>query len=380
MNIRKIELRESYEKKGFNKPVFEYRPDWPYISIGFGDEQDYFIENLSLLIASGMGMSNALSSLNLSIKGRRLKKITLAIENMVNDGMPLWKAFEKTQFLSERVISLIRSGEEGGRLPEHLNLVTIQQHKEKVFNSRLRSSLLYPGVVLILAFIVAVSSSWIILPKLVSMFQLSHGVLPISTKILLWTGVFLSHYGVVVVPSIIICVILFAYFVFVCKKTKFIGDYILFSIPGIRSLIQGVELARFGYIFGVLLQAGFQVNEALESVKKGTTYAQYRKFYNHLQICILNGDSFKIALSTYKNPEKYMPIPIQQLILSAEKSGRLSETLIKVGVIFEEKSEAMSRDLATILEPIILIVVGIVVGFVVLAIIGPIYGLSDQIS
>ena len=378
--MRKIELRESYEKQGFNRPVFEYRPDWPYISIGFGDEQDYFIENLSLLIASGMGISSALASINISIKGRRLKKITEAIEKMVNDGMPLWKAFETTNFLSERVISLIRSGEEAGRLPEHLNLVTIQQHKEKMFNSRLKSALLYPGIVLVLAFVLALGSSWVILPKLVSIFQTTHGTLPLTTKILLWLGEFLSHYGAIVIPTIIVSVLALLFFVFVFKKTKYIGDYILFSIPGIRTLIQGVELARFGYVFGVLLQAGFQVNEALESVKKGTTYAQYRNFYTHLQECISNGDTFKNALSTYKKPERYLPVPIQQLILSAEKSGRLSETFIKVGVIFEEKTEAMSRDLSTVLEPIILIIVGLVVGFVVLAIIGPIYGLSNQIS
>ncbi|MEI7513199.1 MAG: type II secretion system F family protein [bacterium] len=377
--MRKIELRESYEKQGFSRPVFEYRRDWPYVSIGFGDEQDYFVENLSLLIASGMGISNALSAINVSIKGKRLKKITSEIERMVNDGMPLWKAFETTNFLSERVISLIRSGEEAGRLPEHLNLVTIQQHKEKVFNSRLKSALLYPGIVLILAFILAVGSSWVILPKLVSIFETSSGTLPVTTKILLWLGTFLGHYGAVVVPSVIIGVLAILFFVFVFKKTKFIGDYILFSIPGVRSLIQGVELARFGYIFGVLLQAGFQVNEALESVKKGTSYYQYRRFYNHLQESISNGDTFKDALGTYKKPERFLPIPIQQLILSSEKSGRLSETFIKIGVIFEEKTEAMSRDLSTVLEPIILVVVGIIVGFVVLAIIGPIYGLSNQI-
>ncbi|MCX6716843.1 MAG: type II secretion system F family protein [Candidatus Taylorbacteria bacterium] len=337
------------------------------------------MENLSLLIASGMGISSALSSISMSIKGRKLKRVTKAIEEMVNEGIPLWQAFEVTKLLSDRVISLIRSGEEAGRLAEHLNLVTIQQHKEKVFNSRLKSALLYPGIVLILAFIVAIASSWIILPKLVSIFQSANGTLPFTTRTLLWIGEFLSVYGAVVVPAVIAGVLAIVYFVFFFKKTKFIGDYILFSIPGIRDLIQGVELARFGYIFGVLLQAGFQVNEALESVKNGTTYSMYRKFYNHLQECIANGDTFKTALSTYKKPERFLPIPIQQLILSAEKSGRLSETFIKTGVIFEEKTDAMSRDLSTVLEPIILIVVGIIVGFVVLAVIGPIYGLSEQI-
>lgn len=378
--MKEIKLKRSYEKEGFTRPVFEYRPDWPYISIGFGDEKDYFIENLSLLISSGMGISSALSAVSLSVKSRSMKKIAGAIETMVNEGMPLWKAFEVTKFLSERIISLIRSGEEAGKLPEHLNLVTIQQHKEKMFNSRLKSALMYPGIVLILAFIVALFSSWIILPKLTTIFQTSSGVMPISTRILLAIGVFLSSYGAVVIPVVIILLLLVIYFMFFYKKTKFIGDAILFFIPGIKNLIQGVELARFGYIFGVLLQAGFQVNEALESVKKGTTYRRYAKFYDHLQKSILQGDSFKTAFVTYHKTDNYIPVPIQQLIMASEKSGRLSETSIKIGIIFEEKTEAMSRDLATVLEPIILIIVGLIVGFVVLAIMGPIYGLSDQIQ
>ena len=377
--MREIRVKRSYEKEGFTRPVFEYRPDWPYISIGFGDEKDYFIENLSLLISSGMGMTSALAAVSMSLKGKGMKKMATAIEDMVNDGMPLWRALEKTKFLSERVISLIRSGEEAGKLPEHLNLVTIQQHKEKVFNSRLKSALMYPGIVLILAIVIAIVSAWIVLPRLIAIFKTSNGVLPLSTRILMGIGSFLSQWGIIAVPVIIISIVLLVYFAFLNKKTKFIGDAILFSIPGIRSLIEGVELARFGYIFGVLLQAGFQVNEALESVKKGTTYRRYIKFYDYLQKSILQGDSFKTAFSTYPKSDEYIPIPIQQLFLASEKSGRLSETSIKVGVIFEEKTEAMSRDLSTILEPIVLIIVGLIVAFVIFAIMGPIYGLSEQI-
>jgi len=378
--MRDIRIKRSYEKDGFTRPVFEYRPDWPYISIGFGDEKDYYIENLSLLISSGMGMTSALSAVTVSLKGKSIKKMAIAIEEMVNDGLPLWKAFEKTNMLSERVISLIRSGEEAGKLPEHLNLVTIQQHKEKVFNSRLKSALMYPGIVLTLAVIVGLISAWVVLPRLVSIFQTANGVLPLSTKILIAIGAFLSHYGIFAIPIIIISLIIIFYLIFFYKKTKFIGDAILFSLPGVKNLIEGVELARFGYIFGVLLQAGFQVNDALESVKKGTTYRRYVKFYDHLQKSISQGDTFKTAFSTFPKTENYIPIPIQQLFLASEKSGRLSETSIKVGVIFEEKTDAMSKDLSTIIEPVILIIVGLIVAFVIFAIMGPIYGLSEQIS
>jgi type IV pilus assembly protein PilC len=377
--MKEIKTKRSYEKEGFTRPVFEYRSDWPYLSIGFGDERDYFIENLSLLISSGMGITAALSALKSSVRTRKMKRIVNNIEVLVDSGTPLWKAFEETGFLSDRVISLVRSGEEAGRLPEHLNLVTVQQHKEKVFRSRLRSALLYPGIVFILAIIVALGSTWVVLPNLVSIFKGTNAVLPLTTRILISVGNFLETSGIVFIPSVILAILLVVYFLFLNKKTKFTGDFILFLIPGVKKLVQGVELARFGYISGALLQAGFQVGETLQSLKEGTSYRMYGKFYDYLQVSINRGESFQSAFASYPNIEKLVPAPIQQLIVSAEKSGRLPETLIKVGIIFEEKTEAMSQDLATVLEPIVLIIVGIVVALVVSGIIGPIYGLSNQI-
>jgi len=213
-----IKIRKSYNKEGFNSPVFEYRPDWPYLSIGFGNEKDYFIENLSLLIASGMGISNALSSISLSVKSQKMKKITKFIEEMVNNGIPLWKAFKETKILPDRVISLIKSGEEAGRLPEHLNLVTVSQHKDKVLNSRIKSALIYPGIVLFLAIIVGIGSTWFVLPRVALIFKETKAVLPWATKILLVAGQFLTLYGVFAVPLFIILFILLVYFVFSTRK------------------------------------------------------------------------------------------------------------------------------------------------------------------
>lgn len=289
------------------------------------------------------------------------------------------ESFQETKFFPERVIALVRSGEESGRLPEHLNLITVSQHKEKVFKSRLRSALLYPGIVLFLAFVIAVGSTWLILPKLVTIFNETQGNLPFTTKILLGLGDFFSKYGVIVAPALILSVGLIIYLLFFNRVTKVVGDFILFRTPNIRLLVQGVELSRFGYIFGAMTQAGFQPTEALESLKQGTNYKAYAKLYDSLVQSILKGDSFETALKEFKNADRYVPIPIQQLIFSAEKSGKLSETFIRIGLIFEEKTDAMSQDLATVLEPVVLIIVGLVVGFVVSGILGPIYGLSNQI-
>jgi type IV pilus assembly protein PilC len=237
---------------------------------------------------------------------------------------------------------------------------------------------LYPGIVLSLAIILAIGGAWFILPNLVSIFNESQGALPITTKVLLWFGNFLRDFGAIAVPTIIVAIFLMIFFVFFFRKTKFIGEKVLFIIPGINTLVKGVELGRFGYILGALLQAGFQANEALSSLLDGTEHHMYRKLYAHLQKSILHGDSFKSALASFPKSDNLIPLPIQQLIVSAEKSGRLPETLMKIGIIFEEKTEAMSQDLSSILEPIVLLIVGLIVGLVVSGIIGPIYGLSSQ--
>lgn len=377
--MQEIKTRRSYEKEGFRTPVFEYRPDWPYLSIGFGNEKDFFIENLSLLISSGMGISSALSSMSASIKTRKMKKIIAYIEESVNAGLPLWQAFFQTKLFPPRVISLIRSGEEAGRLPEHLNLVTVQLHKEKVFKSRVRSALLYPGIVLVLAFFVGLWLSWFVLPKIIAIFNQPMESLPWTTQILLIFGKFFRTYGIIAVAGFVFSFFVLVYFLFINKRTKFIGDFILFHIPGIKDLVKGVELGRFGYVFGALLQAGFLIDEALESLKESTNYAAYRKFYNHLQESIMKGDSFKTTFAAYKGSDKFIPTHIQQLIVASEKSGKLPETLIRIGVIFEEKTDAMSRDLATVLEPIVLIIVGLIVGFLLSALMTPIYELPRTI-
>lgn len=377
--MSKIQSSSTSEKETVKKPALEYRSDWFYAGRGFHEEREYFIENLSLLVSSGMDILASIAAISSSFKTKRMKNIVLYIEKSITSGFPLWQAFEKTELFPSRTIALLRSGEETGRLPEHLNLITLQLHKEKVLKSRILSALIYPAIILMLAFVVALGSAWYILPNLVSIFNEAQGTMPLATKILLSLGMFLRTYGIIVVPGMIIFTALVVYILFVNKRFRFIGDAILFRIPGINTLLRGVELARFTYIFGVLIQSGFQVSEALESVKDGTVYLSYRKFYNHIQDNIEKGESFQTTFSSYPHSDRYIPQPIQQLIISAEKSGRLPDTFIKISGIFEEKTEVMSKDLATILEPTVLVVVGLIVGFVVIAITSPIYDLSNQL-
>jgi len=377
MTANKNEVVASSKKA--EEPDADFHPAGHYLDLGFREERDYFIENLSLLISSGMDILSAIAAVSPSFKTKKMKGIVSYMEKSVKAGFPLWQAFDKTGLFPNRTISLLRSGEEAGRLPEHLDLITKQLRREKILESRVLSALTYPSIVLLFAFIIGMGSVWFVLPNLIAVFNESHTALPLTTRILVWIGTILRSYGLILVPGAIACLMVLIYAFFVSRRFRFIGDYIIFHIPGVNRFVRGIELSRFGYILGELLQAGFQLDEAFESVKDSTDYASYREFYTHIQENIEKGETFRQAFASHPESDKFIPQPIQQLIFSAEKSGALPETFLKISSIYEEKTESLSRDLSSVLEPIVLILVGLVVCFVVMAIISPIYDLSNQI-
>ncbi|MBN1778636.1 MAG: type II secretion system F family protein, partial [Candidatus Buchananbacteria bacterium] len=163
--------------------------------------------------------------------------------------------------------------------------------------------------------------------------------------------------------------------IFYFPKTKIIGQVILFNLPGIKRLIQEIELARFGYLLGTLLKAGLPINQALDSLVQATTSYQYKKFYRRLAISIENGNSFQKSFLNYKRLKRLIPNPIQQLVFAGEQSGGLSKILLKISQIYEVKTETTTKDLSVILEPILLVIVWLGVVSVAMAVILPIYNL-----
>jgi type II secretory pathway component PulF len=179
-------------------------------------------------------------------------------------------------------------------------------------------------------------------------------------------------------------VVLF-FFIFSFSKTKFIGQFILFSTPGIKGLIKEVEVARFGYLLGTLLGAGLPITHALDSLASATEISRYKKFYLYLHDSVGDGNSIQksfVSFSTRggstfggKHVNRLIPAPIQQLIVAGEQSGTLPESLLKIGQTFETKADTTTKNLTIILEPILLVIVWLGVVTVALAVILPIYSL-----
>lgn len=373
-----MQRKERTQKTQVDKPIAGSWYDT--IRIGIGKERSYLVENLSMLVAGGMSILSAIDSVTLEARTRSMKKILAILREDIENGSPLWKAFQKSSMFREHTISLVRLGEESGKLSDNLKLIAEQEEKDRNLRSKIRSAMMYPVFVFALTVIIGVAIAWFILPRLASVFAQLRIELPWLTRWLISTGEFLGAYGMVVFPVFFLVCGLIVYIIFYFPKTKFIGQTILFSFPGIKRLLQEVELTRFGYLLGTLLQAGVPITQALDSLHKATIFSHYKKLYAFLRDSIEEGNSMQKSFSEYKKCSNLIPMPIQSLIVTGEQSGRLSETLIKISETFEARTEHTTKNLTVILEPILLVIVWIGVVAVALAVILPIYNLIGGLN
>lgn len=368
----KIEEHAPVVKK--KKKDERHRPNF-FARIGLDRERDLFLTNLSLLLASGITILDAVAALREEVQSKRLRKIVDQLSVDIESGESLSEALLLTGLFSSHVASLIRVGEQSGRLIENLGIIATEQKREQGLKSKLRSAAMYPAFVLALTLVVGVGVAWFILPKLALVFTSLNVTLPAVTRGLLGFGAFLGKYGLYAIPAAIFVTLFFIYFIFFFSRTRVIGEYLLLLIPGISNLVREAEVSRFGFLLGTLIEAGLSPMDSLDAVAQASTFTRYRRLYLFLKESVTEGNSFKKSFAAYKNSTKLIPVTVQQLIIAGEQSGMLSKTLKRIGDDYEAKTDASAKDLAVILEPILLVIVWLGVVAVAFAIILPIYSL-----
>ncbi|HEX6462006.1 MAG TPA: type II secretion system F family protein [Candidatus Saccharimonadales bacterium] len=343
-------------------------------------EREYFSENLAMLLKSGVPVGQALDALATSTHNRNMKKILDGVQGDIEAGMSLAQALERSHIMSRQTLALVRLGESSGRLIDNLQLAAQQEEKRHLFRSKLRSALIYPAFVLSLTLVVGLGVAWFLLPRLSDTFSQLGADLPLVSKIMINFGLFLKEYGIIAVPATLAGVLLIGYIAFGFRPTRRIGQWLLFSFPGIGRLIREIEIAQFGYLLGTLLDAGLPITQATNLLENATNATRYQRFYHHLGQSLSDGYSFKESLDHYKKIGKLIDPSVQQMVISGERSGSLSMVLRTIGRTYEQKADTTTNNLETILEPILLIIVWLGVMVVAVAVIIPVYSLVGGLN
>lgn len=351
-----------------------------HMQFGGAKERAYVVENLAVLLGAGMDVLSAVSAIETQVRSATMKRALATIREELGNGAAIWRTLDAAKILPTRATYLVRLGEESGRLSENLTLIAKQQEKDRQLTSKIRSAMVYPIFVLGLTVVVGLGVAWFILPRLSAVFSSLNVTLPAITDVLIRFGAFLQDWGAIAVPTFLAVLGVGIGLAVTRPGSRAALQSFLLRIPGIRNVVQEVELTRFGFVLGSLLQAGLPVIEAIDSLEQASAIAQYKRLYAHLRKDIADGSTFRQSMRDFPKSGHLIPVPVQELVATGEQSGNLADMLLRVAALYEQKTEQSTKNLSSILEPILLVIVWIGVLLVAVAIILPIYSLVGQFN
>ncbi|MBL7159122.1 type II secretion system F family protein [Candidatus Microgenomates bacterium] len=341
-------------------------------------ERLFFTKHLSIMLKSGITLPEALDSLKDEAKSPAFKKILTDVSADVQKGKSLKEALERSlKAFNSLYLSLIKIGERSGNLEKNLEHLSEQLEKEHNFRKKVQSAMLYPILVLSATAFLGGGIGLFILPKLVDFFEGLDVELPITTKILLFIAQIMKDYGMIIIPGFFVLLFLGSLFVRL-KSVKPRWHYFLLRMPIIGAFIKCTQLSSFCRNLGIMLQSGIPITEALQISVDAISNEVFKTDVNKIAQAVEKGKSIESVLTKGKFFE--FPSIVTKMIGVGEKTGRLEENLLYMGIFYEEELDDLSKNLSNVLEPIMLIGIGLVVGFVALAIISPIYELTGSMG
>lgn len=340
-------------------------------------ERFFFTKHLSVMLKSGIPIAEILETLTVQAKSGRFKKILAQITEDVSRGQSLEKALGKhSNVFDPFYLSLIRVGEESGTLEESLFYIVDQMQKEQELRQKVQGAMLYPAIVLAATGVIGLGIAFFILPQIIGLFESLNVPLPITTKILIFVARALRDFGLILVPAVVVLFISLA----ALLRTSLIKPYwhaLLLHLPIFGSLFQNVSLAALARNLGIMLKSGVPITAALATAAEVEGNLIYKRDLIKVAEEVKKGKSIEAALTEQKFTE--FPLFMVRMIGVGEKTGHLEDNLDYLGNFFGDEVDTMARNLATILEPLLLLFIGGVVAFVAISIISPIYQITGSI-
>jgi type IV pilus assembly protein PilC len=336
----------------------------------------HFAKRLSMMMRSGMPIAQGISMLGSQAHSGSTAYVFQELTAHVSAGQPLSSALKKFEHIfGEFCISIVKVGETIGTLPENLNYLAEELKKARDLKRKVTGALVYPAIIVLATFGIATFLTVYIFPKITPIFASLKSELPLSTKILVALSSFLiSNGGWVIFWLIAFSVTLFALLRW--KPFRYWFDHFVLTLPLFGVMMQYYNVTNTTRTFGLLLKSEVRVAHAFEILAESTKNLAYREALERAGVQVVKGR--KIS-SQFEGNKRLFPPIIAQMIAVGEQTGNLSGSLMYCSEMYEEELNDFTRNLTTIIEPVLMIVMGLIVGFVAISIITPIYGLTQYI-
>jgi type IV pilus assembly protein PilC len=349
------------------------------MTIGTGvktEERIAFTKNLSAMLSAGLTLSRALSVIERQTHNRALKRIVTDIEAQVRKGNTLHEALARyPKVFSHLFIAMTKSGEESGTIADSLKVVARQMDRSYTLTKKIRGAMIYPCIILSAIVVIGVLMLMYVVPTLSSTFKSLGVALPLATRIIVTGSDFMSHNVIIV----FIALALFFGSIITFVKSR-IGAKIILTVsmrlPVIGELVRETFGARAARSLASLLSSGVEMLSAIEITGEVVGENVFGSVLVEASARVKKGEQLSAAFADHSN---LYPFFIADMISVGEETGKVAEMLSQAAEYYENDVEEKTKDLSTIIEPMLMLVIGVAVGIFALAMIAPIYSLSSKI-
>jgi type IV pilus assembly protein PilC len=343
------------------------------------DDLVMFTRQLSAMVGAGVPLLRALNSLEEHTESAELKKVLSGIIKDIQDGSALGDALAKyPNTFSDVYVNMVRAGEAAGILDEILKRLAMQQEKNATIRKKVKSAMAYPMVLIGITVLAFFGLMLFVIPqigKIVSDLGGPDAKLPALTLIMLGISGFMTHFWFIVLPGIVGVVVLVMRYI-KTPRGKLQFHQISLKIPGIKTIVTKVAIARFARTFSALMGAGVAVLEALDVTARAVGNGVYEKALMDAAQEVKNGDTLSSVIE--KNP--LFPAIVAQMLAVGEETGQTDVVLVKVADFYEEEVDVAIDGLSAIIEPVMIVIMGAMVGLIAASVMMPIAGLANQIK
>jgi len=335
-----------------------------------------FSRQLATMIDAGIPLVQSLSILGEQIESKSLKNVVLAVRQDIEGGMSFCDALAKhPKVFSELFINMSKAGEASGMLDEVLDRLAGYMEKSVALNRKIKSSLVYPAVVVSMAILITAVLLLKVVPTFKGIFEMLGGKLPLPTLILIGISDALRQYFLFVVGILIVFSFLFKKYIDT-QKGRYNLDKVKLRVPVFGQLFRKVALAKFSRTFATLVKSGVAILNALDIVAKTSGNKVVEKAIANCRIAVSNGEPISKPLSK----SGVFPPMVCRMIGVGEQTGQLEKMLSKIADFYDEQVDAAVAALTSIIEPVVIALLGVIIGGIVIALFLPIFKITELVA
>ena len=344
--------------------------------ISLGDKL-LFCRNLQVMVAAGIPLPRTLDILSIQARNRSFRKVLGDVRQKVMEGQSLSEAMcVHPAVFSELFTNMIKVGEESGTLEQVLGQLTLQLERLHDLRSKVVGALMYPSIVIVAMVGVGTLMLIVVVPKLADTFEGLGVTLPLTTRIVIGVGTFLEERWYIAFPALL-GLLMAAFRFFKTKSGRRLLHRILLKTPVFGNIIRKTNSAAMTRTLSSLIASGVPIVRSLEITSQvvGNVY-----FQDSLSVCAQNvGKGGKLSASL-KEYEHLYPVVVVQMVEVGEETGETGHILGKLAEFYEEEVGQITKNLTSIIEPILMLAVGAAVGFFAVSMIQPMYGMLSAIQ